>query len=200
MDKQTGFKTVSILASPIRSTEGKVIGVIQAINKKKYKEPTKGSGRDLAALYQEEEKDGVAIDGNESYIPFTRTDEEILSLMASQAAIALTNAELYQKEAASRCKVRSLLDIIQAMHSDLGINSLLFTITERAHQLVEAERCTMFLLDDATKELWSLQGDVNLRIPMNKGIAGECCTTNKMINIADAYEDERFNKEVDKQR
>ena len=176
-----------------------MIGVIQCINKKKYKKPTKGSGRDLAQLYEEETKE-ESENPEDVCVAFTKTDEEILSLMSSQAAIALTNAELYQKEAASRQKVRSLLDIIQAMHSDLGINSLLFTITERAHQLVEAERCTMFLLDNAAKELWSLQGDVNLRIPMNKGIAGECCTTNETINIADAYEDERFNKEVDMKR
>ena len=56
----------------------------------------------------------------------------------------------------------------------------------------------MFLLDEQAKELWSMQGEVNLRIPMDKGIAGECCVSNKIINIPDAYEDPRFNQEVDK--
>lgn len=58
----------------------------------------------------------------------------------------------------------------------------------------------MFMVDEASRELWSQQGDVNLRIPMSRGIAGECCTTNKTLNIADAYEDERFDQEADKQR
>jgi len=55
----------------------------------------------------------------------------------------------------------------------------------------------MFLLHKQDKELMSLQGEVNLRIPMDKGIAGECCMTNSEIIIADAYADERFNQEVD---
>ena len=35
----------------------------------------------------------------------------------------------------------------QAMHSDMGINSLMFTITERTHTLVDAGRGTLFLAD-----------------------------------------------------
>ena len=74
----------------------------------------------------------------------------------------------------------------------------MFTITSRAHALLEADRCTLFLADHGTKELWSLQGEVNLRIPMDKGIAGAVATEKKVINIKDAYNDARFNQEVDK--
>lgn len=98
---------------------------------------------------------------------------------------------------ASREKVRALLEIIKAMHSDLGINSLMFTITQRAHTIVDADRCSFFLVNHSKRELWMLQGDVDLRIPMDKGIVGAVATTGDCVNIPDAYEDPRFNQAVD---
>lgn len=35
------------------------------------------------------------------------------------------------------------------------------------------------------------------RFPMNKGIAGYVATTGQVLNIENAYEDSRFNPEVD---
>merc|ERR1712139_607964 len=37
-----------------------------------------------------------------------------------------------------------------------------------------------------------------IRIPKTAGIAGECACEGKLINIPDAYQDQRFNQEVDK--
>ena len=171
-DKASGYETKNILAAPVVDGSGSTVGVIQAINH---------SHKETGAS-----------------VPFSESDEEVLKILASQSGIALHNAQMYEQRTRSENKVRSLLDVIEAMHSDLGINSLMFTITHRAHSLVEADRCTMFLLDENAKELWSLQGEVNLRIPMDKGIAGECCVSNKIINIPDAYKDPRFNQEIDK--
>ena len=73
------------------------------------------------------------------------------------------------------------------MHNDLGINSLMFTITQRAHSLVDADRCTFFMVNHTAKELWSMQGELDIRIPIDKGIAGAVATMGKLINIPDAY-------------
>ena len=64
----------------------------------------------------------------------------------------------------------------------------MFTITQRAHSLVEADRCTLFLIDDHKQELWSLQGEVNIRIPVGKGIAGGVAKSGDVVNIPDAYQ------------
>ncbi len=190
-DEATGYKTKSILAAPVIDVDGKTVGVIQAINR--FSEKTKGSQAGMDNYAVAEGKAGEDVHG-----VFTEVDEEMVGILAAQAGIALNNARLYQSQAAAQAKIQSLLDIVSAMHSDLGVNSLLFTITQRAHELVEADRCTMFLLDKQAKELMSLQGEVNLRFPMDKGLAGECCTSNKVINIKDVYADPRFNQEVDK--
>lgn len=66
-DKNTGYKTKSVLVIPLTNHEDDVIGVLQLINK------TKVSGR---------------------VTPFDKVDEEILKALAAQAAMALTNSQL----------------------------------------------------------------------------------------------------------
>ena len=122
----------------------------------------------------------------------------MLTILSTQAGIALKNANLYLQMEKSRQKFRSLLDIIAALQSELGTNSLIFTMTQRAPKVVGADRCTIFLVDNDNQELWAMQGEVNIRIPKNAGIAGEVATSGETINIPDAYSDSRFNQEVDK--
>merc|ERR1712007_418477 len=63
-----------------------------------------------------------------------------------------------------------------------------------------AQRSTVFLVDEANQQLWSVSTDTGqeIRIPKNAGIAGQCCCEGKVINIPDAYADSRFNQAVDK--
>jgi len=135
---------------------------------------------------------------NSSNGSFSEIDEEILGILCAQAGVALRNADLYSLAVKSHEKVRGLLEVIRAMHDNLGINSLMFTITQRAHTIVDADRCTFFLANHASKELWAMQGEVDIRIPMDKGIAGAVATDGELINIHDAYEDSRFNQEIDR--
>lgn len=44
------------------------------------------------------------------------------------------------------------------------------------------------------------QGEAfEIKIPIDKGLVGEAATTGKTINIRDAYQDSRFNRNIDKQ-
>ena len=88
------------------------------------------------------------------------------------------------------------MEIIKALHSDRNINSLIFTLTQRAHELCDATKTTLFWVDKAHEQLVVGHGELNIRIPINKGIAGYVATEGKAVNIPDAYDDERFNKEV----
>lgn len=166
-DRETGYKTKSILCGPIKDQNDNIVGVLQVINKK---------------------DDSV----------FSDLDAEMLTILSTQAGIALKNANLYLQMENSRQKFRSLLDIIAALQSELGTNSLIFTMTQRAPKVVGADRCTIFLVDNDNQELWAMQGEVNIRIPKNAGIAGEVATAGEIVNIPDAYSDTRFNQEVDK--
>mmetsp|Transcript_353 Transcript_353/g.844 ORF Transcript_353/g.844 Transcript_353/m.844 type:complete len:475 (+) Transcript_353:129-1553(+) len=129
---------------------------------------------------------------------FGPTDENVINMLATQAGIALQNANLFKNSEVARDKFRSLLDIIRAMQGEMGVNSLIFTITQRTTRVVDADRCTLFLVDNVQKALFAMQGEVNIRIPMDKGIAGNVATTGKAKNIYDAYEDPQFNQAIDK--
>jgi signal transduction protein with GAF and PtsI domain len=165
-DQATGYHTTTILCMAISNNDGKIVGVLQAINKK---------------------------DGQ-----FGIVDEEVMSMLSMQAAIALQNATLFKHAEKQSEKFRALLDMIRAMQGEMGVNSLIFTITQRTPKIIDADRCTLYLVDNAQRALYAMQGEVNIRISMEQGIAGSVATTGNLINITDAYDNPSFNQAVDK--
>lgn len=129
---------------------------------------------------------------------FSATDEEVMNMLATQAGIAIQNATLFRHAESARDKFRSLLDIIRAMQGEMGVNSLIFTITQRTIRVVEADRCTLYLVDNVHRGLFAMQGEVNIRISMDQGIAGMVASTGQRMNIPDAYENANFNQAIDK--
>lgn len=95
----------------------------------------------------------------------------------------------------------ALVNIGQAVAAEKDIDKLMQTIAEEARNAVQADRCTVFLYDKETDELWSKValglGSQELRFNASQGIAGSVFRTGEIINIKDAYSDDRFNKEVD---
>ena len=95
----------------------------------------------------------------------------------------------------------ALVKIGQAVAAEKDIDKLMQTIAEEARNAVQADRCTVFLYDKDTDELWSKValglGSQELRFNASQGIAGSVFRTGEIVNIKDAYSDSRFNKEVD---
>ncbi len=77
-DEQSGYRTKSMLVVPMCDHLGKVIGVVQLINKKKDPETVL---RPVSLV-------------DEVVIPFTSVDKELVNSLASQAAVAFENAKL----------------------------------------------------------------------------------------------------------
>ena len=67
-------------------------------------------------------------------------------------------------------------------------------------QATDAERCTVYFVDQERKELWSrvaARTAMEIRLPLGTGIAGQVGLTGEMINVPDAYADPRFDRNVD---
>ena len=98
-------------------------------------------------------------------------------------------------------KLHSLLELGQLIGLDLKLDEMLLKIAQKACEVMESDRCTLFLHDSKTDELWSKvalgMGGQEIRIPCGAGVAGHCFRTGEAINLADAYDDPRFNKDVD---
>jgi signal transduction histidine kinase len=99
-------------------------------------------------------------------------------------------------------KLHSLLELGHMIGLDLKLDEMLVRIATKACEVMESDRCTVFLHDPRTDELWSKvalgMGGQVLRIPCRTGAAGYCFQTGETINLVDAYADSRFNKEVDR--
>lgn len=128
---------------------------------------------------------------------FSDMDEEVITILAGKAGVALHNAKIHAMALLARERVKDVLGIVQDLHRDLGFISLMFAISTRVQRLVNADRCTLYIVDRSKNELWTLQGEVNIRVPMNQGIAGAVALNNQLIRLDNAYDDPRFNKEFD---
>jgi len=104
--------------------------------------------------------------------------------------------------AADPRKVNELLDAIQMLSRELDLTRLLQVIMDKASRLLNAHRSSLFVVDAERNELWSkiAQGleAREIRIPIGQGIAGRVAATGETVNIPEAYEDSRFNQEIDR--
>jgi len=98
-------------------------------------------------------------------------------------------------------RLANLVEAAKVVNSTLDLDKLLGIILDTAVKIVQADRGTLYLIDEAKAELWSkiLKGLelVKIRLPVGKGLAGYVAATGDVINIPDAYLDARFNPEVD---
>lgn len=97
----------------------------------------------------------------------------------------------------------ALLKIAREVSAETNIDNLLQIIAEETKLALNADRCSVFLYDKDTNELWSkialgIEAQ-EIRFSADKGLAGHVARTGETINIKDAYNDERFNKEIDLQ-
>lgn len=111
--------------------------------------------------------------------------------------------ESQQEESnSSFARLQKLIEASKNINSTLDLDKLLGRILDAATKSIDADRGTLYLVDDIKKELWSkvLQGEnmVEIRLPVGKGLAGYVAETGEVINIPDAYNDPRFNPDVDK--
>ena len=96
----------------------------------------------------------------------------------------------------------SLVKIGRSITAVTDINVLLKVIAEETKIAIQADRCTVFLLDKEKNELWSKIAlgldSQEIRFPADKGLAGYVVKTGEPLNIPDAYSDPRFNPDIDK--
>src|SRR5580698_4703304 len=98
-------------------------------------------------------------------------------------------------------KVALVQEVSRALSSVGDLDQLLRLIMERVTELMEADRATLFLVseDDGTLSSKVVQGGdlVEIRLASGEGVAGWVAQTGELVNISDAYADQRFQPAVD---
>ena len=108
---------------------------------------------------------------------------------------------LEQQLQREREKFRSIQQIARAVGSTLDLDQLLHLIVGKITELMEADRSTLYVMDESRTELWTkvLQADEirEIRLKLGEGVAGWVARTGETVKIPDAYQDKRFQREVD---
>jgi K+-sensing histidine kinase KdpD len=111
--------------------------------------------------------------------------------------------ELERAVAKQSERFSAMIEVGTHLSAVRDVDALLRTVMDRLTGLLEADAATLFMHDAKTDELWSrvVKGTTvkELRMPSSAGIAGSVFRTGKPALLADAYEDPRFNADVDRQ-
>lgn len=173
----------SVLCQPIVQSNGELVGVIELCRRL----------------------------GHEA---FGEEDDEIVNSYLVWGGISLYYAEMFQNMQRHRKLTEFLLNVTRSIFQDIvSMDTVIMKIMNYAQTLVDADRTSLFLVDNRTNELYARIFDIGgsledsrssnlqkeIRFPKTKGVAGHVATTGETLNITDAYHDERFNREIDLQ-
>ncbi len=96
---------------------------------------------------------------------------------------------------------KALREVGVALGATLDLDQLLDLILQKITEALEADRATLYLLDETSEELVSRiaqgPGVRSIRIKAGQGLAGYVARTGRPLHVRDAYEDPRFNAEWD---
>jgi signal transduction histidine kinase/putative methionine-R-sulfoxide reductase with GAF domain len=117
------------------------------------------------------------------------------------AELSARVAELESQLRMERLKLKGIEDISRTLVSEHNIERILEVVMERTTELLDAERSTLFVLDEQTGTLWSRAtqgGDIEvLEVKLGTGLAGWVAEHGRTVNVKDAYKDPRFDPTSD---
>ena len=97
---------------------------------------------------------------------------------------------------------RQIFHVGQIITSEMNLENLFDVIMDQTVRIMGAQRCSLFLHDAKTDQLWSLVAtDLEkneIRIPVKTGVAGWVFRHRQSLLIEDAYADPRFYAEIDR--
>ncbi len=123
--------------------------------------------------------------------------------MANQQQELTTRlANLEKQLERKQIEMHSIQQIGKALSRELRTRRLLPLIMNEVTRLMNAERSTFYIVDRERGELWSQiaqKAEIKeIRLKVGTGIAGYVAKTGEVINIEDAYRDDRFDPSTDK--
>lgn len=118
----------------------------------------------------------------------------------SQYQLKITDLENQLKRKIN--EMHSMQQIGKTLSSVLDRDRLLVLIMDEVTRLMNAERGTLYIVENEKGELWSKiaqKAEIKeIRLKIGVGIAGHVAKTGNIINIKDAYSDKRFDPTTDK--
>lgn len=186
-DKKTGYRTYNQLALPLLNEQGELVAVVQFLNKLKQSSTLQDS------WFERLDPHG-----------FTQNDQELFANFAPSIKLILKSFRLFYKAAQKQRAASALMKATQSLgQSKLDLEETLKNVIDEARKLINADRGTLWLLDNERNDLWTkiqmADGILKeIRIPASIGFAGQVATTGTPLIIScDLYD--HPNSETSKQ-
>jgi adenylate cyclase len=130
----------------------------------------------------------IYIDNQEKTSAFSKSDLHFLTMFASQAAIAIENARLYQSVEKRINELSTLADIIRAINSTLDLDKVLNLILDMTIDLIGVEKGSIVLYNEKKGKYYvrALKGDfkeiyIGAKVELANSAAGKVAQTGQSI-------------------
>jgi adenylate cyclase len=156
-DQQNHYRTYTMLVMPLLNEHGDLVAVVQLINKLK---------RDLIDRADLPLDDKIDLEG------FTHDDEQVFLEFAPSIRLILESSKAFYAAVQRQRAATALMKATEALSkSSLDLEETLANVMNQAKELMQADRSTLWLLDDVKEELWTkipIQGQITeYRIPVD---------------------------------
>jgi signal transduction histidine kinase len=97
-------------------------------------------------------------------------------------------------------KLETLLQLQRDLALEANIEKVLLRITHAATNMLDADRATLYVIDESRNEIWSraLTEGKEIRLPLDgRSFAAEVARTGTLLRIDEPYADPRFDPSVD---
>ncbi len=103
------------------------------------------------------------------------------------------------KEISER-RLNRLLELNKKLVLENSFSKRISLISQTIKDILNVDRCTIFIHDEDSKSMWSvyIDGLSYIEVPEDKGIAGEAYRTKKTIIKNSLQNDKLFNSSIDK--
>lgn len=171
-DRRNQYRTYTMLAIPLLNSQGDLIAVIQLLNK------LKPSSSSQTTLVNRIDTQG-----------FVEADQQQFTASAPFIQMILESFCSYHKTARGQRVAAALMAATRSVsQSSLGPEEVLTRVMDAAKELMNADRCTLWLLDQSSQQLWAkiLCDDGSsreIRVRVGEGYAGQVAETGKAVNI-----------------
>ena len=130
---------------------------------------------------------------------FDTRDLRILQGFASTLSLVIKNKQLYHASEQIKNNFSTLLDVFAAISSELDLENLIPLIMSKAADITKADRSSLFFMDHATGELWTVyaKGLEKKIVRTKKGIVAEVASHKKALIVNDPYNHPLFDASVD---
>ncbi|MGQ4648679.1 GAF domain-containing protein [Lyngbya aestuarii] len=184
-DKKTGYRTYTMLTLPLLNEQGDLVAVVQLLNK------LKSDCLPGTALSEK-----IPLKQRIDLLGFVQEDEALFEEFSPLIRLILEISCSFYVATQKQRAAEALLEATRSLaSSSLNLEETLKRVMDEAKKLMNADRSTLWLLDETAKELWAKipQGDGSfkeLRVPVGKGYVGKVAESGKPLNIPfDLYND-----------